>query len=91
MTSCLPTSPDQLKVKTERLDVPLTVQLAVQGSRSRSNSPARVRFQYQGIDEERVFDVININSYDLILGTPLVVSAPGLYWVKPRPCCDRER
>jgi hypothetical protein len=31
---------------------------------------ARVRFQYQGIDEERLFDIININSYDLILGTP---------------------
>ena len=29
-----------------------------------------VHFQYQGIDEEQVFDIININSYDLILGTP---------------------
>ena len=49
---------DQLKVKLETLEVPLPVQLAVQGSRSRVNSCARVRFQYQGVDEERVFDII---------------------------------
>jgi hypothetical protein len=61
---------DQLKVKVETLETPLPVQLAVQGSRTRVNSCARVRFQYQGIDEERLFDIININSYDLILGTP---------------------
>jgi len=61
---------DQLKVKCETLEVPLPVQLAVQGSRTRVNSRARVQFKYQGIDEERLFDIININSYDLILGTP---------------------
>ena len=61
---------DQLKVKLETLEAPLPVQLAVQGSRTRVNSCARVRFQYQGIDEECLFDIININSYDLILGTP---------------------
>jgi len=61
---------DQLKVKLETLEAPLPVQLVVQGSRTRVNSCAQVRFQYQGIDEERLFDIININSYDLILGTP---------------------
>ena len=61
---------DQLKVQLETLEVPLLVQLAVQGSRSHVNSCTQVHFQYQGIDKERVFDIININSYDLILGTP---------------------
>ena len=61
---------DQLKVKTEELETPLPVQLAVQGSRTHVNSHAQVQFQYQDIDEERLFDIININSYDLILGTP---------------------
>jgi hypothetical protein len=28
------------------------------------------QFQYQEINEQRTFDVINLNSYDLILGTP---------------------
>ena len=61
---------DQLKVKREELENPLGLQLAVQGSRSKINFRARSRFQYQGIDEERQFDVINLNNYDLILGTP---------------------
>jgi hypothetical protein len=61
---------DQLKVKREQLDVPLALQLAVQGSRSKVNTIATVRLQYQGIDERRTFDIINMNSYDLILGTP---------------------
>jgi hypothetical protein len=61
---------DQLNVKRQPLDVPLSLQLAVQGSRSKVNSVAVVNIKYQGIDEERTLDVININSYDIILGTP---------------------
>jgi hypothetical protein len=61
---------DQLHVQKKTLDVPLSLQLAVQGSRSKVNYAASVRLRYQGIDEERTLDVININSYDLILGTP---------------------
>ena len=61
---------NQLAVKRRTLDVPLSLQLAVQGSRSKVNSVAVVRLGYQDIDEERTLDVININNYDLILGTP---------------------
>ena len=61
---------DQLKVKMETVATPLPVQLAVQGSRTHVNSCACVQFKYQGIDEERLFNIININSYDVILGTP---------------------
>ena len=61
---------DQLHVNQEELDAPLGLQLAVQGSRSKINLRARCRFQYQNIDEERQFDVINLSNYDLILGTP---------------------
>ncbi|KAF8804877.1 hypothetical protein BYT27DRAFT_7105938, partial [Phlegmacium glaucopus] len=61
---------DQLAVKKEKLDIPLPLQLAVQGSRSKINAVTRVQFQYQGINEQRTFDIININNYDLILGTP---------------------
>ena len=61
---------DQLKLKRIVLDKPITLQLAVQGSRSKVNSRVEARLQYQSIDETRQFDVININSYDLILGTP---------------------
>ena len=61
---------DQLSIKKTRLDSPLLLQLAVQGSRSKVNATATVRIQYQSINEERTLDIININSYDLILGTP---------------------
>ncbi|KAJ3964108.1 hypothetical protein EV361DRAFT_980736 [Lentinula raphanica] len=59
---------DQLKFKEELLASPLTLQLAVQGSRSKINRKVTARFQYQSIDEEREFDVANIN-YLIILGT----------------------
>jgi hypothetical protein len=61
---------DQLKVKRETLSAPLGLQLAVQGSRSKINTTTLARMQYQGIDAARHFDIINLNSYDIILGTP---------------------
>jgi hypothetical protein len=61
---------DQLQVKRTALDVPLALQLAVQGSRSRVNTVATAELQYQDIKENRTFDIINLNNYDLILGTP---------------------
>ena len=61
---------DQLGLKKLALPKPMTVQLAVQGSRSQVKARTEARLQYQGIDEIRRFDVININSYDIILGTP---------------------
>ena len=61
---------DQLKVKREPLETPLSLQLAVQGSRSKINARSTVHLEYQEINEHRVLDIININNYDLILGTP---------------------
>ena len=61
---------DQLNVQRQILDTPVPLQLAVQGSRSRINAVATVQLSYQGIDETRTLDIINISSYDLILGTP---------------------
>lgn len=61
---------DQLSVTRENLTSPLSLHLAVQGSRSKVNSRATVKLKYQEIDETRTFDVINLNNYDVILGTP---------------------
>jgi len=63
---------EQLHVKRLPLEKPLTIQLAVQGLRSKVNFGTKVRFQYQGADYDRYFDVINLQSYDLILGTPFL-------------------
>lgn len=60
---------EQLKLECVMLEKPLTIQLAVQGSRLKVNFSVKVRFQYQGTDYARYFDVINLQSYDMILGT----------------------
>ncbi|KAG2076413.1 hypothetical protein BDR04DRAFT_1208224, partial [Suillus decipiens] len=63
---------EQLKLKKTELTKPLVVQLAVQGSRSKVNYGARVLLKYQAISEDRYFDVINLQNYDLVLGTPFL-------------------
>ena len=63
---------DQLKVGKIPLEKPLPVQLAVQGSRTRANYGTKVNLQYQGINSDRYFDIINLDGYDLILGTPFM-------------------
>jgi hypothetical protein len=60
---------DQLKVKIELLDKPLALQLAVSGSRGKVKARTSVKLEYQQISETRMFDIINLDSYDLILGT----------------------
>ena len=61
---------DQLKVEHQNLKTPLQLQLAVQGSRSNINAQPKCQLKYQGINEEQTFDITNISSYNLILGTP---------------------
>ena len=37
-----------------------------------------MRFQYQGADYQRYFDVINLQNYDIILGTPFLYQHQAL-------------
>ena len=69
---------EQLKVKRVWLEKPLPIQLAVQGSRSKVNFGVNVHFQYQGADYQRYFDVINLQNYDIILGTPFLYQHQAL-------------
>jgi hypothetical protein len=61
---------DQLRVKRKTLDTLLRLQLAVQGSQSKINTTTEARLQYQGINSTQHFDIINLNSYDIILEMP---------------------
>ena len=61
---------DQLNLKRTVFDKALGLQLAVQGSRSKINSFVEVNYSYQNIKDSRRFDVVNLNDYDVILGTP---------------------
>jgi hypothetical protein len=63
---------DQLNLQKEYYSKPLSVQLAVHGSRSKINCGVRVNFEYQNINCERRFDVANLDNYDAILGTPFL-------------------
>ena len=63
---------DQLKLERVTYEKPLGVQLAVHGSRSKINCGTTVRFQYQTINCDRTFDIVNLDNYDAILGTPFL-------------------
>ncbi|QRV96035.1 Pol polyprotein/retrotransposon [Ceratobasidium sp. AG-Ba] len=74
---------DQLKLKRETLAKPIGLQMAVTGSRSVINFSVTARLGYQEIDEQRRFDVINIDNYDLILGTPFLIQYEVIMSFKP--------
>ena len=74
---------DQLKLPYDNLENPLSVQLAVRGSRGKINASTSVKMQYEGINETRRFDVMNIDSYDVILGTPFLFQHQGLVGFNP--------
>jgi hypothetical protein len=63
---------DQLGLSRMRLQKPITVQLAVQGSKTQVNYASMVSFEYTHIREDRWFDVINVDGYNIILGTPFM-------------------
>jgi hypothetical protein len=63
---------EQLNIERVALTKPLTVKLAVQGSRSKVNFGTKVRLEYQGINCDQYFDIANLQNYDLILGTPFL-------------------
>jgi len=63
---------DQLRLPRVTYEKPLSVQLAVHGSRSKINCGTTVNFQYQTIDCDRRFDIVNLDNYDAILGTPFL-------------------
>ncbi|KAG9221453.1 hypothetical protein CCMSSC00406_0010144 [Pleurotus cornucopiae] len=75
---------DQLGGKSKvALAKPIPLQLAVQGSHTKINWSCKANISYQSIDEERMFDVINISNYDLILGTPFMYQHRLLLGLNP--------
>ncbi|KDQ32396.1 hypothetical protein PLEOSDRAFT_1111144 [Pleurotus ostreatus PC15] len=75
---------DQLGRKNRiALAKPIPLQLAVQGSRTKINWSCKASISYQAINEERIFDVINISNYDLILGTPFMYQHRVLLGLNP--------
>ena len=63
---------EQLQLECVMLEKLLTIKLAIQGSQLKVNFGVKVHFQYQGMDYTCYFNVINLQSYDMILGTPFL-------------------
>ena len=60
------------KIESFPLDKPIGIQLAVTGSKSVINYGANVTIKYEGRESKEYFDIINIDYYDVILGTPFL-------------------
>ncbi|KAI0071436.1 hypothetical protein K474DRAFT_1606939 [Panus rudis PR-1116 ss-1] len=56
----------QLGIKPFKLEKPLPVHLAVQGSRAKVNLGCKAELSYQNISGSRYFDIVNLLNYDLI-------------------------
>ena len=60
------------KIEPFLLDKPIGIQLAVTGSKSVINYGANATIKYEGRESKEYFDIINIDYYDVILGTPFL-------------------
>jgi hypothetical protein len=78
---------DQLKLRRSELQEPITLQLAVQGSRSKINHTVDVRFKYQDIEEKHTFFVANLSGYDMILGTSWLLQHKVSVGLNPARVC----
>ena len=63
---------DQLKLNRVRLQTPITCQLAASGSRTQIQYYTYVEVEYQNVRETRRFDIMNIDGFDCVLGTPFL-------------------
>ena len=60
------------KIKTFTLEKPIGIQLAVTGSKSVINYGTNTTINVNGNKSKEYFDVVNINYYNAILGTPFL-------------------
>lgn len=74
---------DQLKVRCRPKEQPLDLQLAIVGSRSKVNVECETEFVYQNIREQRKWDVANVDTYDIVLGTPFIWQHSVLIGLNP--------
>ena len=61
-----------VKIKPFLLDKPIGIQLEVTGSKSVIDYGTNMTIKYEGRESKEYFDIINIDYYDAILGTPFL-------------------
>ncbi|KZV79531.1 hypothetical protein EXIGLDRAFT_706862 [Exidia glandulosa HHB12029] len=72
-----------LKLKLRAKSKPMSLQLAVTGSHSKINVECETKFEYQEINEQRTWDVANLDLYDIVLGTPFLWQHSVLIGMNP--------
>ena len=60
------------KIEPFLLDKPIGIQLAVTVSKSFINYSTNATIKHEGEESKEYFDIINIDYYDAILGTPFI-------------------
>jgi hypothetical protein len=60
------------KLEMFQLKKPLKLQMATSGSRSVINYRAKAELHIGALKEQRYFDVVNLDHYHIILGTPFL-------------------
>lgn len=70
-------------MKKKDLEESIPLQLVCSGSSSKIHAQATARLEYQSIKEVHIFDVCNLESYDLILGTPFMFQYKILLGLNP--------
>ena len=60
------------KIELFLLDKPIGIQLAVTGSKSVINYGVNATIKYKGRESKEYFDILNIDYYNAILGTPFL-------------------
>ena len=60
------------KIELFLLDKPIGIQLAVTSSKSVINYGVNATIKYEGRESKEYFDIINIDYYNAILGTPFL-------------------
>ena len=60
------------KIEPFLLDKPIGIQLAVTGGKSVINYGTNATIKYEGRESKEYFNIINIDYYDAILGTPFL-------------------
>ena len=61
-----------VKIEPFPLENTISIQLAVTGSKSVINYGANATIKYEGRESKEYFNIINIDYYDAILGTPFL-------------------
>ncbi|KIY53022.1 hypothetical protein FISHEDRAFT_34117, partial [Fistulina hepatica ATCC 64428] len=73
----------QIKMKTTTIEPQINVTMAVVGSRTKCNYFVEPKFEWDSINTTKRFDVLNLATYDVVLGTPFLYQHKITFCLNP--------